>query len=153
MKDAQPTGGLLWEPLFSLALTDERMDFPWHVAHEYLVGPKILKLTATGNWDLFGGIACGPDGVPGLPLPADRLLAAKVSIGCLIGRLGGSNASIDENTVSPFAIGSFAIVQVPDKFVGPVFIAVNVDRTQAGQQVKKLVLNALVSESPFPAST
>ena len=75
---------------------------PWLVAEPWLVAcenvpqaAKYLRLKATGRWTPMSGLPeCGPDGLVGQTFPADRLLVSDCAVGALLGRIGGSSATL-----------------------------------------------------------
>jgi hypothetical protein len=95
----------------------------WHKAADHVGAGKLLRFSATGKWSVLAGVECGPDGLPGFPLPYDKLLVPTAPPGALIGKLGGSTADQKDGTI--FTIGSFAVFAVPDKSSGPLYIGVN----------------------------
>jgi hypothetical protein len=134
-----------------LKLTSQRITSRWLIGVEYLIGPMVLRLKAKGEWEPFSGFRCGPDGTSTFQLAPERMVITKGSPGCLIGKLGGSCASLDETGNILFAIGMYAVISVPDKFVGPLFIGFNLDRTQVGLQLFDLELTIETAAWPFPA--
>jgi hypothetical protein len=94
----------------------------------------MLRLTATGRWTPLSGLPeCGPDGLTGISFPDDRLIVGDCSAGALIGRIGGSSASLKAtyaDTASgeskPFPIGSHCVLKLADKASGPLFIGFNI---------------------------
>ena len=68
--------------------------------------------------------ACGPNGFAGLSLPADWVVLPDAPPGALIGRLGGSSASLKAD--GAFPIGLDCVVQFPANSVGPLFVSFNI---------------------------
>jgi hypothetical protein len=132
-----------------LELAGQRLTSRWLIGAEYLVGPMVLRLRAQGDWEPFSGFRCGPDGTSAFQLAPERMVIVKGSPGCLIGKLGGSCASLDETGSILFAVGTYAVIAVPDKFVGPLFIGFNLERTQVGLQLFKLELTIEAAAWPF----
>ena len=60
----------------------------------------------------------------GLSLPPDRVVLPDAPPGALIGRLGGSSASLKAD--GAFPIGLDCVVQLPANSVGPLFVSFNV---------------------------
>jgi hypothetical protein len=116
------------------AFSREKLEIaePWLVALEELGVSTYLKLVVTGSWTPMAGLgACGPDGVHTSAIPDDRLILTDCPAGALIGRIGGSSASLkaatpDGGESKPFAIGSHAVIKLPDNAVGPLFIGFNI---------------------------
>jgi hypothetical protein len=141
---------LTWTRLGTSAFTVAAgpVDAPWLVAHEDLIGAMThLKLKARGAWTPLAGLPeCGPDGLMGQSFPEDRLLLKDCPLGALIGRIGGSSATLkvtevaaDSGEGKPFAIGCHAVIKLPDKVVGPLYLGFNVP-------VRPLVLKSLEVE-------
>ncbi len=94
----------------------------------------MLRIRATGRWAPFAGLPkCGPDGLAGIPYPETGLVVPDCPLGALIGRIGGSSASLKSPTAEPattgetkpFAIGSHCVIRLPEKAIGPLFIGFN----------------------------
>jgi hypothetical protein len=124
-----------WSALFDVTWQQREVDAPWVMVKDALIGTvSFLRLTATGQWTTLAGLPdCGPDGLAGLPFPDDRLVLPDCAVGALIGRIGGSSASVkaaapatDAGETKPFPIGSFAVLKLPDKVVGPMFLGFNI---------------------------
>jgi hypothetical protein len=105
---------------------------PWLVALDQMPDGTHLKIQAEGEWSMGDGqyASCGPDGLAGMAIPADRLLAADVPFGALLGRIGGSTATLTAVSASagetkPFAVGTTCIIAIPDKAVGPLLVGFN----------------------------
>ena len=99
---------------------------PWHRVTDVLRGPTHLLITATGSWTAIPDVlaACGPNGFTGFSLPADRIVLPDATPGALIGRLGGSSASLKAD--GAFPIGLDCVVQLPANSVGPLFVSFNI---------------------------
>ena len=127
-----------WMPLPpSFQLQAASVDSPWlTMPFEFSAIATYLKLVASGTWSPFAGLKdCGPDGLVGQTFPDEQLLVTDCAVGTLVGRFGGSSASLKTQTPDtsageskPFAVGRVAIVKLPDKFVGPLFLGFNVLR-------------------------
>lgn len=105
---------------------------PWLAAAEVVRDCTHIRLRATGNWSVLADDrtrTCGPDGYPDLTGP--EKVIADCSVGALIGRFGGSSAGYaipaadDTAKVKPFSVGSYCIVTVPTRSIGPLFISFN----------------------------
>ena len=86
---------------------------------------------------------CGPDGIVGLTFPNERLIVADCAVGALLGRIGGSSATLkaaapadaksdagaakpESDEPKPFAIGTHTVIGLPEKGVGPLFVGFNI---------------------------
>jgi hypothetical protein len=107
----------------------------WLVALEELdPAVKFLRFTAIGKWTAMPGLsACGPDGLIGQSIPEDRLILSDCSVGALIGRIGGSSATLkgpatpaEGGETKPFPIGCHAVVKLPENTTGPIFFGFNI---------------------------
>ncbi len=131
-----------WEPLTVFERHAEEINIPWIPVIDAMRDYTHLCIRGEGQWSQGAGVIgpCGPDGVAGLPLQSDRLAVADCSAGALIGKLGGSSASLSVPAAAnpgagsastgltegkAFAIGSYCVVAVPQNFVGPVFVSFN----------------------------
>ena len=129
---------LKWTPLDPFKPAPGDIHSAWVVVPtEIPEGSKQLKFSAQGSWKTIAGLeSCGPDGMVGRDYPATQLLLDDCAVGALIGRFGGSTASLkasdagtaESGTTKPFALGICAIVQLPEKFVGPVLLGFNIVR-------------------------
>jgi hypothetical protein len=126
---------LTWSALPKVTWQAQDIEVPWVMALDDLWGTKgYLRLRATGLWTPLAGLPdCGPDGLAGQPFPEDRTILPDCPVGALIGRIGGSSATLkaaapatDAGESKPFAIGSYAVLKLPDKVVGPLFVGFNI---------------------------
>ena len=118
---------LSWTPLAAvLPIPPGGFRMPWHRVTDVIRGPTHLLIAATGSWAAIPGVlaACGPNGFSGLDLPADRIVLPDAPPGALIGRLGGSSASLKVDGVFP--IGLDCVVQLPANSVGQLFVTFNI---------------------------
>jgi hypothetical protein len=94
---------------------------------------NILRIKATGKWTPLEGLpACGPDGLMSMNYPDTGLILSDCSVGALLGRIGGSSASIKAASADPaagetkpFPIGTSCIYRLPEKAIGPLFVGFN----------------------------
>jgi hypothetical protein len=132
-----------WTPLIKppFERKGDETTLPWIPVVEALRDYSHLRIKAEGMWrQVHGNIeTCEPDGLPGLPLQSDRLAVADCPVGALIGKLGGSSASVampgqagsgGQPTAGlaegkAFAIGSYCVVALPQNFIGPLFVGFN----------------------------
>src|SRR5262249_48392280 len=121
-----------WTELKTFEIKDTDVCAPWILVVETLRDATHLQIKAEGSWTTMGGLlaACGPDGLAGLPLIPERLITADCPVGALVGKIGGSSATVGPSAVttwtSPltsegkaFAIGSHCVTSIPDKSIGP----------------------------------
>lgn len=115
-----------WTPIETLDLPTGLVSAPWLRLVASLRGATHLAFEATGEWVAAPRLLapCGPDGLAGLALPADRVVIADAPPGALIGRIGGSSAGLKAD--GAFVIGSSAVVAVPAGSVGPLFVSFNI---------------------------
>jgi hypothetical protein len=99
---------------------------PWHKVVDINRGATHLLMRATGTWSAIPGVLepCGPNGHAGFVLPSDRVVLADAPLGALIGRIGGSAASLQPDGV--FAIGTDCVIPMPADSVGPLFVSFNI---------------------------
>lgn len=94
----------------------------WTLVRTYVHGPHIIRIEAAGLWCPVAGLdACGPDGLQHWAFGRDRLLTKKAPLGALIGKIGGSNLTTDDDI---FVVGSMAVLTI-DKVSGPLFLTIN----------------------------
>ncbi len=132
-----------WKELKTFEISNRDVSAPWIPVLEAFGAATHLQITAEGGWIAMGGslAECGPDGLAGLPLIPERLIAADCPVGALIGKIGGSSAAATAATSAPvtaatsapanppptdegkaFAIGSHCVTRVPEKSIGPLFV-------------------------------
>jgi hypothetical protein len=99
---------------------------PWLRLVDTIRGATHLMINATGDWIALPGLLapCGPDGLAGLALPADRVVLPDAPPGALIGRIGGGSAGLKAE--GAFVIGSGCVVAVPAGSIGPLFVSFNI---------------------------
>jgi hypothetical protein len=141
---------LNWQPVGVYRRPAGDVVEPWLLAWENMPqAARYLRLTTTGRWTPMSGLPeCGPDGLVGQTFQADRLIVSDCAVGALLGRVGGSSASlkggaapanqgdqskngapaekVEENPSKPFAVGSHAVIKLPDDAIGPLFIGFNI---------------------------
>jgi hypothetical protein len=106
---------------------------PWIMAVEMLEDATHLRIVAEdAEWVAMPGLKpCGADGLPGLAVPEGALLLAEAAPAALIGRIGGSSATLKvpdtpgTGLSKPFAVGSRCVVELPAKAVGPLYLGFN----------------------------
>jgi hypothetical protein len=124
-----------WKDLKTFEIADTEVSAPWILVLETFQDATHLRIDAEGCWTAMGGLLakCGPDGLIGLPLIPERLMAAECPVGALIGKIGGSSAATaTAAAASPaigegkaFAIGLHCVTSVPEKSIGPLFVGFN----------------------------
>jgi hypothetical protein len=126
---------LKWTPIVTFRLADQDVVGPWLVACDVIgAATTRLKLKAKGEWTAMSGLpACGPDGLPGQAFPDDRLVVADCPVGALVGKIGGSSATLkavaiatEAGEAKPFAIGSQTALKLPDNAIGPLYVGFNI---------------------------
>lgn len=125
---------LAWAPIAKFNLPAGDFNAPWVAALEDFGSFTLLRLEAEGEWSAITGMrSCGPNGLPGTTWSDDRLLLGDCPVGALIGRIGGSTASLKSAGVDlttgdskPFPVGSLAVIRIPDKAIGPLFLGFNI---------------------------
>jgi hypothetical protein len=127
-----------WTELRTFEIKDAEITAPWLLLVETLRDATHLQIKAEGSWTPMGGLvaSCGPDGLAGLPLLPERLIVADCPVGALIGKIGGSSASVSAAAATPatsppisegkaFAIGSHCVTNIPEGSIGPLFVGFN----------------------------
>lgn len=130
-----------WTPIATETLPTGTVTVPWLKVVDTIRGASHLMIAATGTWTALPGLlaACGPDGLTGLALPADRVVLADAPPGALIGRIGGSSALLKAD--GAFVIGSSCVIKVPDGAIGPLFVSFNI----SGRPVEVASIGVTVS--------
>jgi hypothetical protein len=129
-----------WDTLETFDKKNQPLDAAWVKVLEAFGDATYLRLEATGQWQVLGDAIspCGPDGHPELSFCQERLIVKTAPPGSLIGKFGGS--SVDRGSENVFSIGSFCIVALPDKVVGPLFVGVNGALSRPGVSLSQLRL-------------
>jgi hypothetical protein len=101
-----------------------RPDFGiWTPVLDFVTGPIILCITATGRWKPVEALDdCDAGGFRRWSFGRDALLTKKAPLGALVGKLGGSNIAADDAEV--FAVGTYFVLNV-DKQSGPLYLTIN----------------------------
>jgi hypothetical protein len=124
-----------WSEVAKISLKEQDVVAAWLVALEELDATmKYLRFKASGKWTAMGGLSpCGPDGLVGQSFPDDRLIVSDCAVGALIGRVGGSSATLKGSSSAPeagetksFPIGCHTVVKLPDNTTGPIYISFNI---------------------------
>ena len=123
-----------WTPVATqFALGAGPVSAPWLMTLEKFGEGNLLRIQVTGNWTPIGGLPeCGPDGLAGLAYPDAALIVPDCPLGALIGRIGGSSATLKaagaDNSIGQgkaFAVGSYCVVKITDGMIGPLFLGFN----------------------------
>jgi hypothetical protein len=125
---------LNWSEINKINLPAQDVVAAWLVALEELdPAVKYVRFKAVGKWTAMAGLsACGPDGLIGQSFPDDRLILSDCSVGALIGRIGGSSATLKGPTApeggetKPFPIGCQTVAKLPDNSTGPIYFGFNI---------------------------
>ena len=133
-----------WTQLGTFELKDSSINAPWVQALadlQIVADPAVefthLRISAEGQWEVLSGLKlnCGPDGHAGIPADAATLPVGSALPGALIGKIGGSSASIevakagaDPGTAAlpQFAVGSICVVALAGQPKGPLFLGMNI---------------------------
>ena len=100
----------------------------WTLALDYVPANTVLRLTATGTWHYAPNATCGPDGDRN-PQVTRAAMTGIAPIGAVIGRIGGSMASVPKaDDTGVFAVGSFAVITAQS--AGPLFLTINLSPSQ-----------------------
>jgi hypothetical protein len=110
-----------------------RIDAPWIAVVHDLAEATLIRISATGTWSPLAGLPqCQPDGLVGMSYPEAGLVITDCAVGALIGRVGGSSASLKAATADttagetkPFPIGKRCVLRLPQNALGPIFIGFN----------------------------
>jgi hypothetical protein len=115
-----------WIPIQTQAVQPGMITVPWLKLVDTIRGATHLMISASGTWTALPGLLapCQPDGLAGLILPADRVVLPDAPPGALIGRIGGSSASLKAD--GAFVVGSSCVVAVPAGSIGPLFVSFNI---------------------------
>jgi hypothetical protein len=96
----------------------------WTMVRTMVSGPQIIRLEATGEWRPIADLEpCSADGFQHWAFGRDRLLTNKAPLGALIAKIGGSNMTAPDADIQ--VIGSLAVITVPDKTSGPLYMTIN----------------------------
>ena len=125
-----------WKDPKVIKITNEVTE-PWIPVLETFSAATHLQIKVEGSWTPMAHVEeCGPNGLLGLPIQPERLVLPECAFGALLGKIGGSsathvagaaggNADATITAGKPFAVGSYCVVKIPDKAVGPLFVGFN----------------------------
>jgi hypothetical protein len=126
-----------WTPVAAAAAFQTALPWtigaPWLVALEKFGEGNLLRIQVTGRWTPINGLpGSGPDGLAGLVYPDTALIVSDCPVGALIGRIGGSSATLKAAGTDnlpgegkAFAVGSYCVVKIADEMIGPLFLGFN----------------------------
>jgi hypothetical protein len=94
----------------------------WTWAIDYVKGPALLLIEATGEWSYSAGGKCGPNGDLNALVHPNEAILPGAPLGALLVKIGGSTAGTADGTVK--VAGAKAIVEI-GQVSGPVFLTIN----------------------------
>jgi hypothetical protein len=115
-----------WTPLADgIVIKAKPEDGVWQKAFDYVQGPVVLRITATGTWGYskFVTNRCTANGDLLSPLDTKGCVHEKAPVGALIGRIGGSIATKEPDGV--FVVGSIYVRKLDQNTAGPLFLTIN----------------------------
>ena len=95
----------------------------WTWVFDFVKGPALIKVEATGSWSYSGGRRCGPDGDLNALVGAGHTILTEAPVGALLVKVGGSTAGVGDGLVR--VAGSAALVQLDATVAGPIFLTIN----------------------------
>lgn len=121
----------------------------WTWAFDYVKGPVMIKIQASGAWSYSAAKQCGPDGDLNVLMSSAKALLPGAPIGALILKVGGSTAGTTDGTVK--VAGSGALVEIPDTVSGPIFLTINDELTGLADNHGELKVT--ISIAPLPGGS
>jgi hypothetical protein len=126
----------------------------WKWTVDYIKGPGLLLIEASGEWAYSPGADCGPDGdLNALARPNGAILPA-APLGALLVKIGGSTAGTTDGTIK--VAGAKAIVEIGD-VSGPVFMTINDELSgladNSGELNVSISFHQLTAVPAAPATT
>lgn len=115
-----------WNSLVKDIKVEAASNSLWQKAFDWIAGPILLRFNAQGTWRYTSAPSmrpCTADGDLLSPIDSSRCIWTKAPVGALLGRIGGSTA--DKETNSIFVIGSYCVVAVDKNKEGPLFLTIN----------------------------
>ncbi len=96
----------------------------WQLAYDYIEGPALLKIEATGEWNYSVNYAgtCSANGELASVIDPKRCIHESSPVGALIAKIGGSTA---DRTASVFTVGELCVRKVDNDTSGPLFLTIN----------------------------
>jgi hypothetical protein len=95
----------------------------WTWAVDYVRGPALILLEASGRWSYASSRECGPDGDLNSLVRTETTLLPGAPLGALLAKVGGSTAGAGDGLVR--VVGSRGMLQIDEKTSGPVFLTIN----------------------------
>lgn len=123
----------------------------WTWVFDYVKGPALIKIEASGDWSYSGARQCGPDGDLNALVSGRSTILSAAPVGALLVKVGGSTAGVSDGVVR--VAGSSAIVQIDDKGGGPIFLTINDQLTGLSDndgelQVKLSIAQLTTTDTP-----
>lgn len=122
----------------------------WTPVLDYVKGPALIKIEASGEWSYTTGKSCGPDGDLNALIGADRTIATTAPLGALIAKVGGSTAGVSDGAVR--VAGSMALIQIDEKTSGPIFLTINDELSGFKDNSGQLTVKISVAQLAPPAA-
>lgn len=119
----------------------------WTWAVDYVKGPALILIEASGNWTYSRGASCGPDGDLSAVISTGHAILPAAPIGALLIKIGGSTAGVNDGAVR--VAGTKAVIQIDDKTSGPILLTINDEIT--GFADNDGIVKATVSITRLPA--
>jgi hypothetical protein len=128
---------LMWRPLLANFDVPAKPAGVWTKVLDYVGPSRKLRFIASGTWcwqdpsslpnhDAPGSSEtrreCGPDGDLSAT-PSKGCLTQEAPVGALIGKIGGSTATVQN--MGAFVVGAFCVYDVSDAMKGPLFLTIN----------------------------
>ena len=131
-------------------------DSIWQKAYDYVEGPLLLKIVASGTWTYSSKFAgtCTSNGDVLSPLDNKGCIYEKAPVGALIGRIGGSIATKEPDGV--FVVGSYCVHKLDATNAGPLFLTINDKWNGFGDNDGEITVEIEFAKSPAesgPASS
>jgi hypothetical protein len=106
---------------------------PWRVLAQIVRDCTYVRFVVEeGEWQIPDQTKfCGADGYAGVAM-SGKAIIEDCALGALIGRFNGGSAgyaksiATDADKGAPFPVGTYCIMPVPAKCVGPIFIGFNI---------------------------
>lgn len=121
----EPTMPIQWSVVHPAGKVSAAPPGVWSLAVEYVKGPALIKIEASGTWTYSPGKSCGPDGDRNALLSAAQMIVPAAPVGALVAKIGGSTAVTADGTV--YVVGSQAYIRLADDQGGPLFLTINDD--------------------------
>ena len=120
-QNAEPP--MQWSEVKKDVPVDAKPKGVWTWAVDYVRGPALILIEATGNWSYSKGATCGADGDLNALITSQNAILSSAPIGALIVKIGGSTAGVNDGTIR--VAGTRAVIQIDDKVSGPILLTIN----------------------------